>query len=763
MSDVARAGMQLAQGAIRHRLAIERDRMIGMIHPYPVRLEPLYRSFDPLLTFDRATASVSPSPSCVPERLLISLLVPPALEKLDLTRAEAVLAGLPGCQGPVSFEVWADRQTVRLYLGARPAELRSVHAAWQAAYPGSILRQVDPGPDLGVVRVLQDWYAPSLYHASIRSAAGVSPWARFCQLCTLLQHNEVLLAQVLLTPAREAWKLTAQAMLMAERLLGHRAPYGQTVQPKNQDEPWFAVSVRLASSSLAIARSLEAFTGSFAAGGMPLRSRSLEEFRRVLPASAVLGMLRSRSSHTPGMLWSSSELATLVHIPDQAAAGPVVLECADPLGVPDRLRAPGIPLGNVRYAGESVPVFQPVVQPSRTTLLSGSTRMGKSTAILHRIRYLAEHTTCGIGLLDGHRSVVFDALGVLQHVAEDRIIFLDFDAPLPVCFNPFRDAPVPEYGRLAADLASGVARLFGMDGMFRTQYVLLRVFYSLFVLGKNFGFMPTLLSDSSAGKAARTRAIDGSPDPDLHRFWAVEFPALGAAAVQPILHRFSDVFMVESARRTFGMDENRVDIAAAMTNGSILLIAPPATPDLASIVGGMFFTLVQNVAFRRIGTPMANNHFHFFVDEFQKFLGSAGASANAFETAIHEGSKAGLSYTFAHQSLGQIEHAGLVKALFGIPNIVVFGCGQPDARQFAPLFNGLITPEEIANQGTGHAYARIDRSLIGYKGLPPLTPDRALATHLIAASRAKYHADIPTPPAVRSARGKRVIDTFTEE
>ena len=207
--------------------------------------------------------------------------------------------------------------------------------------------------------------------------------------------------------------------------------------------------------------------------------------------------------------------------------------------------------------------------------------------------------------------------------------------------------------------------------------------------------------------------------------------------------------------RTFAQHDNRVDIAGAMDDGKIVIIAPPASIEPAGIVGGLLIAEAKHAAFRRSGTPRAAQHFHFIIDEFHRFI----TSGKTLQSIIDESGKGGLSVSLANQETGQIP-GDLLKAMYSIPNIFVFGVNLLDAKQLAHLFHGQVAPETLAAQTTGEVYARIGQDIVNFRCPPPVAETNpAVAARIIADSRAKYYA---TQPILRPERLRRprIIETF---
>jgi hypothetical protein len=277
-------------------------------------------------------------------------------------------------------------------------------------------------------------------------------------------------------------------------------------------------------------------------------------------------------------------------------------------------------------------------------------------------------------------------------------------------------------------------------------------FYGLYEVQENLVTLPLLYTPE--GEGLRRRIIAQVQNDAVRRFWRDEYPRLSPSVCAPIVNRLSALFLDDATFRTFSQRENKVDIARAMDERKIVIIAPPANFEAAKIVGGILTAQAKHAAFRRIGTPAAAHSFTFVIDEFHRFL----SSAPVLESLVHETSKGGLALVVANQDSSQLPN-DLLKACFSMPTIIVFGVNLPDARLLAPLFNGQVSPETLASQRVGEAHARVAHDIVNFLSPPPLVEDAGSAARIIAYSEATYYASA-TPTAPPPTRGKRIIEEF---
>ena len=152
----------------------------------------------------------------------------------------------------------------------------------------------------------REFYSPEPYHRVVR--ASQTFWRPFLRLAASLQGQEFLFCQILFAPVRHPWQRNIAGISAMEKSLGSRAPLGRTASAKNLAEPLYAASIRIGSSKSDLAAGIEALGGIFTSEGRPFHCRTEEDYARVLSFEEIVGMLRQRTTHVPGQLFTSSEL-----------------------------------------------------------------------------------------------------------------------------------------------------------------------------------------------------------------------------------------------------------------------------------------------------------------------------------------------------------------------------------------------------------------------------------------------------------------------
>jgi len=730
-----RFGARLAQAAANASIEVEGTAVTSAIHSNPVELAPVFVPLDPLQTWvDREQQRAIPT-TVQRDWTARRILIPAALD--PKAPSAGMLAGLAGCSGPLSFEAIVTRDVTNLYLVAPPQQVAFYAGAWQLHYPESLtLPANDPLQELPGFPVILDLYAGSSYDRLI-TAPG-SFWGQCCRIASMLRLDDVLLYQVVFSPVREPWQKNIAVLSHGRRSLA---------EAKALDEPLFAVAIRFATTREDLAGPLAALAGHFTSAGLPFQYRSRADFLRVLDPETLNEMFRHRCSYTLGQFATSSELGLFIHPPDPDVAGTVQLEILTGLPVPERLREQGMLLGVNHDRGAAVTVHYPwQKQYNAHAVMAGTSGKGKSAALANWIVSLAAQGA-GILFLDPHRRTAESLVGSLGDV-RDRVAYLDFDVEKkPIAYNPFEDALPEDFSRLAGDFLQTLTPLFDTEGRHQINHLLRNGLYALFVLGVNLAKLPVLYSSSSEGELLRAQVIKNVRHEMVLRFWRDEFPALGQR-VAPIHNRLESLLFDEQMLRTFSQHENKLDFSSFMRDGKVVIVALPSEWEAARIVGGFFIGQCKHLAMRRGPTDA---RFFLVVDEFHRFGGAA------FHEILDQTTKGRLSLWLAHQTTSQIPPE-LKKTIQGIDNFV-FGINDDDAKHYASLLGGKVSPETLKSQPTGSVYARIGGDIVNFTCPPPLVPDPDVAAEIISASRARYYEAGPAQPVV-AARRLRIIETF---
>ncbi len=450
------------------------------------------------------------------------------------------------------------------------------------------------------------------------------------------------------------------------------------------------------------------------------------------------------------MIVASNELSIFVHLPETIHLG-ITLDLASGFMPSQRLTEPGRPLGY--HGSQRTLVSLPDSEANKCLFMIGSSRRGKSNSMIHQILYLAQ-TGNGVGFIDPHRTTAFEILELLPISLKDRVVWCDFDdLEYTVAYNPFDAAD--SYGRLAVEITNSFKNLFDATSFHRMTHLLGNTLHALFDLKRNLQTIPALIARTEEGEALRQQVIRQTQNSEIRRFWKEEFKTYPAEAFAPILNRHSSLFMDETAQRIFSQNGNKIEIDRIMNESKILIVALPASIDVAALIGGMLIAQTQKAALARIGKSASKNPFYLFIDEFHRF-----STGRIIESIINETVKAGLHLCLANQETGQLNDE-LLKAVLSIPNIMVFNVNYLDARRLTSIFNDRVAIEDILSLKVGEVFARLDNDIIDFRCPAPLiNRDSQTAWEMIEQSRRHYYVARQKPETKFSKRLRRDIDTF---
>jgi len=382
--------------------------------------------------------------------------------------------------------------------------------------------------------------------------------------------------------------------------------------------------------------------------------------------------------------------------------------------------------------------------------------MGKSTFLERLCVHLAKREHAVL-VIDPHGTLAARLISLLGGFPPTSIAYLDFAGAKSVAYNPYDQPNVDEHGSLAGEFVHAFKSVLGGENFARMGAVLGFGSVGVMAIRGSPVDLPILLSKSREGELLRQRVMRSSPNPDVVRFFR-EFSSRWAEAANPIVARLSPLLLDERMRRVFSHSQDRVRVADAIRDGKVIIAAMPRNKDVARLVGGMLAAQFQHAAVNRSATEIARRRCDLIIDEASWFP----TSATTLQTSIDEGRKFGLSVHLAYQTTAQIPD-DLVKPVFSIPNIFVFGVNPLDAKQLANLFNGKVSPETLMSLRKGQVYAKIGQELVSFKCHQPLSCTNPDIAERILASSAQYYSEPGLTQPLEAERSRRVIETFEEE
>jgi excisionase family DNA binding protein len=199
-------------------------------------------------------------------------------------------------------------------------------------------------------------------------------------------------------------------------------------------------------------------------------------------------------------------------------------------------------------------------------------------------------------------------------------------------------------------------------------------------------------------------------DPEVVYYWRKEFPLLSGRPQAPILTRLDAFLRPRLIRDMVCQKENKLDFAAMMRGGKILLakLAHGAIgEENAFLLGSLLVAKIHQLALARQATKeSARRDFYVYIDEFHNFVTPSMASI------LSGARKFRIGLTLAHQELRQLvsrdpDVASAVLANAGTR--ICFRVGDADAKRLEEGFSSFEA-RDLQNLGIGEAISRVERA-----------------------------------------------------
>ncbi|WP_335989829.1 type IV secretory system conjugative DNA transfer family protein [Glycomyces sp. MUSA5-2] len=562
------------------------------------------------------------------------------------------------------------------------------------------------GDDIALVQITARPAAPAQVRRAAKTAAG--PRTRTSLLGGLLDlvtpgagHRPTPVHR----PVEPAW-ITAHRKQVADRLA---------------DGALWSIGVRYAVATtvgkpytVARARNLAAATAPILGGA----------WRRRRGGTGLVRALNTWAAPAPGVLASAAEVTALAHVPADAIVPALARAGARPVAP-----APEVPsggrgtktLGVAATSGKRVALS---AQDARYHLhLAGATGVGKSTLMVNLI--LADiRDRRSVVVLDPHGDLIRDVLDRLDpDQTRGRVVIIDPTRPeAPPGLAPVRRAPDSE---IAIDHLVGIFRQLWPDHWgpraddiakqaLRTQAQLQQKDLA------GLSALPLILSD----RVRRAPLVTSIQDDEvLQEFWRW-FDALPESvqtvASGPVLARLRSVLSRKFIRQVIGdpADELCIDLPAALDNAGIILVNLPKGvlgDDAARLLGSLIAAGVWQAVLPRQALPArARRDCTLYMDEGHNYL----LFSNMLADVLAEARKLGLSFTFAHQHLGQLPR-DLADALDANARTkILFASSPRDAKLFAAHTLPNLTDHDLVHMG---AYTAACRTIVAGQIQPAFT------------------------------------------
>jgi len=775
-----------ALGAGLLEVALSREGIKGcspLLCSEPVAVEPSYERFDTSAIIGPRPVDAELAPLVTPE--WVTLAVYPAEEDLlSLGWMETMLRALGVLRGPLTFEVFGTAGRVWVRFAIPDDELSGFTAGLVGHFPALELRHVaDPFPASPVVAV-NELCPVGPYHRSLSllGKEGASPLSLAVTVLAALSDTEHGVLQVLLAPAAPThdWHYNVTNLVEAERRavelsqLGGLSPrfsydpeYPALLDPTaaekvGVDVSFFATITRYAVWGTDAATTARFLQGMRVATGM---LRFGNRAWRVIPHETIMGALgpegatrlvTARVAHRPGVMLTSREVASLVHIPN--ARSLAMLDClAQRSGVawhPLLLGSGTAILGQNVYAGVSRPVEIPLALRLRHTYVLGTTGSGKS-ALVERLAVDDAVSGLGFCLVDPHGDVCLSVLGRLPDDRLADLVYVSFSEPdLVPIWNPLRATVSP--GKLADDVARAFLAQSTSWGA-RMEHNIRMLAYVVAELGGTLQDLAELAARSDAGARLRHAALERITNPQVQRFLASELPKYSASELGSVTNKLSRLLLDDRLGAMFSNSETTLDPRRWMDEGRIVLVnlaSGHLGADHARFVGSLLVSLIYRAALSRTDTTH-RRPFLLYVDEFQQL------QAATLGEILSEGRKYGLGAILAHQERGQLG-TDLAHALGNCAVNVFLRPAEDDMAFVHRALGGRVDTTALRALGVGDAYVTVEARSASLHTELCAHPVRRDPYHTAREYALAHYQPVTTTGTVVRRR-PRSYDAFTRE
>ncbi len=696
-----------------------------------------YRSVRDGASVEREHEDDSPNPEEVPP----ASEPPEAMRTLCLFSGEedisspgwmdSLLQALTAIRTPFAFEVAGSVGRVTYRFGIPESRVEVFRVAVQGLFPAvRIVPEERPFPE-DIPRLAEELVPVAPYHRTqtLLGKEGATPLGIIVASIAGLAPEDFGVFQVLLGPAdpEHDWHFNIENLIEAERrgkelaLMGglssdfrydgHLPPLLEPSAPEKvrRDVAFFAVVVRYAVWSESEERAIRFRDGARSAtsivrfGNRQFRRLEDRVLKEGLGDERVRRMLVERLSHRPGLMVTSEEAATFVHLPNartlEMFAGQIEQRQGLEWTAPTAGSTQAQVIGFNDYAGRSRSVAFTVQARLKHAYLVGATGAGKSNLMKTMVLDDAENGL-GVGVVDPHGDLCMDLFARLPEHRMKDVVFVSFgeDGLVPR-WNPL--ASKAPSGKVADDITRAFLAATSTTGP-RMEHVLRTMTYVIHRLGGTLEDLAELAGKTARGEELRVRGLAEISTPEVRRFLEDELPKYRASDLDSVRNKFSRLLLDDSLGAMFRQRTNTLEPREWMDGGRIVLVnlaSGRIGTDHARFTGALLVSLLHRSALTRADlSPERRRPFLLYLDEFQHLQSAA------IEEILSEGRKYGLGVVLAHQEGGQLG-ADLLQALGNCGIRVVFRPAPEDIPRLRRSLLNRVTDSDLLRLGTGGAYA----------------------------------------------------------
>jgi len=610
------------------------------------------------------------------------------------------------------LEIACFNQQIRFYAIFEPEFLPFFESQILAAWPLAVL---DKAPDY-----LSNWQNQNIFSGQLvqtnsfyypiktyQDFKDVDPLSSILAVMSKAGADDFLLVQIVLQAAPKNWQ--KRALSAVERGIKISQTERQPLPAENlikqkASEVGLRAGIRLVASS---STGLNSLVGAFAAfsrgDGNVLSFKAPNILQKNKFRQAIF---RRTGDFVPcWQVFSSSELATLWHLPNQnlkipnIAWGKAVLSEA-PENLPVALNLTEEQkqeinfFAKTEFKNRSLAFGIKLADRRRHIYIIGKTGTGKSTLIANMaIDDMKKRR--GLAVIDPHGDLSEILLDYVPSYRINDVCYLDpADKEHPFALNIMEVKNPAQAELVASGIISIFYKLYSWTWGPRLEHVLRNTLLTLAqVPNTTLVEIPRILTD----KNFRQKVVGQIKDPVLLNFWRKEFekmpPNLQQEAISPILNKVGQFVTSPLIRGIIGRPRSTVDLEKIMNEGKILILnlsQGRLGEDNSALLGAMIITKIQLAAMSRVNIPeVQRRDFYLYVDEFQNF------ATDSFIKILSEARKYRLNLCLANQYMAQIAEP-VQKAILGnAGTLISFLVGAEDARILEKEFGGVFTEKDL--------------------------------------------------------------------
>lgn len=321
--------------------------------------------------------------------------------------------------------------------------------------------------------------------------------------------------------------------------------------------------------------------------------------------------------------------------------------------------------------------------------LVGKSGSGKTT-LLKTLMDQDVKFSRGFAFFDPHGDAVNEVFSSIPTHHKSRVVYINLTDPeLILGYNPLRPVSTSKRSLIASSILEIFHRNWKSAWGMKMEHILRHVLLTLLDQpSANFSDIPRLLQDG----AFRTQCLSHITNPDVKRFWALEFPKYKNNDLLPILNKTGAFLAHPIIRKVLVENSQQISFRKVMDSSQILLVnlsKGAVGSDVANILGSLLLVSLASSAYSRIDTaPQDRVPFFVYIDEFQTLSG-----ADLLAELLSQIRKFKIGIILANQYISQLETSVRDAVLGNVGTLICFRLGINDARlmekEFYPEFKAI--------------------------------------------------------------------------